>query len=197
MITLYQIDGGLVPPIADARLYEFLSGGAIGIVEGAEVTSLGGTQLSIADGWGVVLGRVFSIESETIAVTTPASGTVGGRLIVQIDIANEETPISLITQAETPLPDLVQEDINASGTVYQLPLATFSVDAVQVTGLTSVTPIATAAFMPVSGGTFTGDVVAASKADNGLAIRNVVVVAAGTDLSTLNVPAGTIILERK
>ena len=123
MITLYQIDGGLVPPIADARLYEFLSGGAIGIVEGSEVTSIGGTQLSIADGWGVVLGRVFSIESETISVTTPASGTVDGRLIVQIDIANEETPISLITQAETPLPDLVQEDINASGTVYKYVVA--------------------------------------------------------------------------
>lgn len=53
------------------------------------------------------------------------------------------------------------------------------------------------AAMPKSGGTFTGDAVAASKMDNGAAIRNIVVVEAGTDLSTLSVPVGTIVMEKK
>ena len=39
-LTLYQINNGIVPPVADARLYELLSSGAAGIVQGVEVTSL-------------------------------------------------------------------------------------------------------------------------------------------------------------
>lgn len=52
--------------------------------------------------------------------------------------------------------------------------------------------------MPKSGGTFTGAAMAAANAEDGAAVlRNIVVVEAGTDLATLSVPAGTIILEKK
>ena len=50
-------------------------------------------------------------------------------------MANTEAPIAFVTQAQDPLPALVQEDINASGTVYQLPIATFTAQPTMVSDL--------------------------------------------------------------
>ena len=50
-------------------------------------------------------------------------------------MANTEAPIAFVTQAADPLPALVQEDINASGTVYQLPIATFTAQPTMVSDL--------------------------------------------------------------
>lgn len=139
-VTLYQSDGTLVPPVADARLYEMLSGGAVGIVQGCEITSLGGNQLQITSGWGVCLGRVFSVEQEVINASTSPSGEVDGRLIIAIDVSSGGTPIAFVTQAETPLPALVQEDINQDGTIYQIPMATYSINELAVSDLKTVYP---------------------------------------------------------
>lgn len=141
-ITLYQIDGGLVPPTADARLYELLSGKSVGIVTGCEITHLGGNQLQITSGWGICLGRVFEIEQETINVSVSTSGEVIGRLILNIDVSNAESPATFISQAQSPLPALVQEDINAEGTIYQMPLATYNVNELALSDLTIVYPYA-------------------------------------------------------
>lgn len=135
MITLYQVDGGLVPPVADARLYEMLSGSAVGIVQGCEITSLGGNQLQITSGWGVCLGRVFQIEQETINATVSTSGEVSGRLFIAIDVSNSEAPIVFQTQAQSPLPPLTQEDINGSGTIYQIELARYTINELQISDL--------------------------------------------------------------
>ena len=62
---------------------------------------------------------------------------------------------------------------------------------------TAAESIANAA-MPKSGGTFTGSAKAmASPTDAEPQLRNVVVVDAGTDISTLSVTAGTIVMVRK
>ena len=54
------------------------------------------------------------------------------------------------------------------------------------------------AAMPKSGGTFTGGVSAAMVTNDGEALlRNIVVIDANTDLPTLSVPAGTIVMVRK
>lgn len=54
------------------------------------------------------------------------------------------------------------------------------------------------AAMPKGGGTFTGNVIAATTTDGATAmLRNIVVVEADTDLATLSVPAGTIIMQKK
>ena len=53
------------------------------------------------------------------------------------------------------------------------------------------------AAMPKSGGAFTGSVTAASTTDAAAQIRNIVVIEPGTDLASLSVPAGTIIMEKK
>lgn len=54
-----------------------------------------------------------------------------------------------------------------------------------------------AAAMPKSGGAFTGNITAATSTSAEAMVRNIVVVEKGTDLSTLSVPAGTIIMVKK
>ena len=52
--------------------------------------------------------------------------------------------------------------------------------------------------MPKAGGTFTGNAMAATTTDETIAmLRNIVVVEANTDFTTLSIPAGTIVMVRK
>lgn len=142
MITVYQNNGTTVTPLADARLYQLLSGSAVGVVLGCEVTSLGANQLRVGAGWILILGRCIEVTEETILATTSTSGAVNGRLLLHLDVSNTETPATWVTQAQTPLPDLVQEDINGSGTIFEMPLATYQVDQLQLTDLQTVSPLA-------------------------------------------------------
>lgn len=142
MITVYQSDGTTVTPLADGKLYEFLSGGSVGVILGCQVTSLGGLQLQIASGWILIKGRMIAIQQETISVTPSTSGTVNGRLLLHLDVSSDDAPGTWVTQAQTPLPELVQEDINGSGTIFEMPLATYQVDQLQVTDLQTVSPLA-------------------------------------------------------
>lgn len=140
MVTLHTVDGGTVNAINDALLYDFVIG-QNGIATGATVTSEGALLLHIDSGWGVIKGRIFSIEAETISATPSTSDTVKGRLILQIDITNTTSPITFVTQAAATLPALQQEDINGNGTIFQLPIATYDVNEVAVSNLQMVAPI--------------------------------------------------------
>lgn len=140
MVTLHTFDGGTVNAINDALLYDFIIG-QNGIATGATVTSASALLLHIDSGWGIIKGRIFSIEDETISVTSSTSGTVKGRLILQIDITNTTNPIAFVTQAAATLPALQQEDINGNGTIFQLPIATYDVNEVAVSNLQMVAPV--------------------------------------------------------
>lgn len=140
MVTLHTIDGGTVNAINDALLYDFVIG-QNGIATGATVTSEGALLLHIDSGWGVIKGRIFSIEAETVSATPSASGTVKGRLILQIDITNTTNPITFVTQAAATLPALQQEDINGNGTIFQLPIAIYDVNEVAVSNLQMIAPV--------------------------------------------------------
>lgn len=139
-IQLYQFDGANVPPLVDARLYEMLSGGTVGIVQGCEITHLGGNQLQITSGWGICKGRVFQIQQQTVNATVSTSGKVRGRLLVDIDVSNREEPCKFETQAQEELPELIQENINLDGTIYQMPLTEYNVDEISISDLTVVAP---------------------------------------------------------
>lgn len=134
MITLLQYNASIVTPTDDAYLYNHIINDS-GIFTGVEVTTQGGNIINVSDGRGIILGRNFVVEAQTINATLPTSGSVPGRLLIQIDMANTEAPIAFVTQAADPLPALVQEDINASGTVYQLPIATFTAQPTMVSDL--------------------------------------------------------------
>ena len=134
MITLLQYNASIVTPTDDAYLYNHIINDS-GIFTAVEVTTQGGNIINVSDGRGIILGRNFVVEAQTINATLPTGASVPGRLIIQIDMANTDAPISFVTQAADPLPALVQEDINASGTVYQLPIATYTAQPTMISDL--------------------------------------------------------------
>lgn len=141
MINVYQVTydsttgNGNVPALADRRLYEHLLLSDVGVVDGINVQA-NGTNLIVSSGWGVIKGAIFQVEQETIQATVPASGSVTGRLLVELNVTN--STIEFVTQAESPLPALVQEDINTNGSIYQMPLATYTISTASISGLTMV-----------------------------------------------------------
>ena len=138
-ITAYQVPydaqtgNGLVTPVVDRRLYEFLLLNTVGVADGVAVTN-SGTNLIVSSGWGVIKGCVFGVTAETISATKPASGSANGRLLIELDATNGT--IQFKTQQGSTLPALTQEDINRSGSVYQMELATYTISATDITGLT-------------------------------------------------------------
>jgi hypothetical protein len=132
--TLKQFQGSLVDPKDDAKVYQFL-GGVSGVVAGCVVTLYATNQLKVSDGWGFACGRVFTIEEEIVVANTAAAK---GRIIVNIDLENVAEPAALTTQSAAVLPALVQEDINADGTVFQLALAQYDIASNTISNLTDV-----------------------------------------------------------
>ena len=134
-ITAYQVayssstGNGLVTPVVDRRLYEFLLLNTVGVADGVAVTN-SGTNLIVSSGWGVIKGCVFGVTAETISATKPASGSANGRLLIELDATNGT--IQFKTQQGSTLPALTQEDINGSGSVYQMELATYTISATEM-----------------------------------------------------------------
>lgn len=137
-ITAYQVEyssstgNGLVTPVADRRLYEFLLTKTVGVAEGLGIEA-SGTGLIVQNGWGVIRGCVFSVTQETVQAQTPASGSSNGRLIIHLDVTTGT--IEFRTQVGT-LPALVQEDINQGGSVYEMPLVTYTITPTTISNLT-------------------------------------------------------------
>ncbi len=132
-VEMKQKAGANVTPKDDALLYDFLIADS-GVVEGCVASAIGGTQMKITSGRGVILGRVFVIEAETIQATLPATTeTQNGRLLVRINGTTQE--IALVTQAAASLPALQKEDINRGGTLYELELATYQISKTVITDL--------------------------------------------------------------
>ncbi len=137
MITLKRFNGALVTPKDDAVLFDHIVDDS-GILEGISVSHLGANRLLVAAGRGIIKGRDFTVEEDTILAQLSPSGTQKGRLLIRLDISNTEAPISLVTQVATSLPALVQEDINRDGTIYELSLATYDVSELLISNLVFV-----------------------------------------------------------
>ena len=139
MITAYQVPysqssgNGLVTPVVDRRLYEFLLMNSVGVADGIQINT-SGTSLIVTTGWGVIKGCVFGVTTETIEASAPASGSTNGRLLIQLDATNGT--IQFMTQQASTLPALTQEDINGTGSIYQMELATYSITPTDISNLT-------------------------------------------------------------
>lgn len=160
MITLKQFTGQNITPTDDAILYELFSSSQAGIIYGCNVTSLGANQLQVSAGRGMILGRSFVVEQETILAELAPSGNMKGRLSIKIDLGNAETPISFETQVGSVLPTPTQEQLNRGGSVYELPLAEYDVNEIQVSNIKNVAIIlrgASSIWSFVKFGTYTGN----------------------------------------
>lgn len=136
-LTLKQFAGSTVQPADDGLLYDFFLKNQSGTIFGLTVTNPSGTNLAVTAGVAMICGRMVRATAETIAATVPASEQAG-RLILQIDLTNASTPAQWITQAASTLPALTQEDLNGSGTLYQLPVATYRISSGGITDLVNV-----------------------------------------------------------
>ena len=125
-IQLVTYANQTVTPTNDAIIYER----AIdqnGIFYGCNVT-VTSNNVNITGGYGIVCGREFVIQSESIAVTLAPSGTLDGRLYVRLDLADADAPIQLLTATGNTLPPLEQDnDVNYTNGTYEMELATFTV----------------------------------------------------------------------
>lgn len=125
-INLVTYANQTVTPTNDAIIYER----AIdqnGIFYGCNVTVTSNT-VNITGGYGIICGREFVINSESLTVTLAPSGTLQGRLYVRLDLADADAPIQLLTVTGNTLPALTQDDdVNYTNGVYEMELATFTV----------------------------------------------------------------------
>lgn len=125
-IQLVTYANQTVTPTNDAIIYE-KAVDQNGIFYGCNVTVTSNT-VNITGGYGLVCGREFVINSESIAVTLAPSGTLEGRLYVRLDLADADAPIQLLTATGNTLPPLVQDDdVNYTNGTYEMELATFTV----------------------------------------------------------------------
>lgn len=125
-IQLVTYANQTVTPTNDAIIYE-KAVDQNGIFYGCNVTVTSNT-VNITGGYGLVCGREFVINSESIAVTLAPSGTLDGRLYVRLDLADADAPIQLLTATGNTLPPLVQDDdVNYTNGVWEMELATFTV----------------------------------------------------------------------
>lgn len=135
-LSLKQWDGGLVTPKDDGLLYHHFEPTS-GIFYGCAMTISGSTAIQITSGKGLICGREFQIEQEIVACSLPETGSSTGMLVLKVDMSvpTSSNPLSFVTYLGSHT--LVQQDINQSGTVYELLLATFSATATQISALTT------------------------------------------------------------
>lgn len=134
MIELKTFDKSRVNPVDDGVLYNALAGES-GILTGCGLTAVGGAQVQIRDGYLILCGRVCKVSQEVLHANLSENGTQEGQLVAAINLSNAENPIKLETRL--PKGELMQGDINAGGTVYELEIATYTADELSVKSITT------------------------------------------------------------
>lgn len=115
-----------------------------GLFYGCEVTLKDENTLHVSTGEGIACGRIFRIMDMDYPVELSASGDLLGRLYVHIDTALDDTPAQLMDVQGSTLPALIQEDdMNQSTGVYEIELATFSINELGISNLEFTAPKAT------------------------------------------------------
>jgi hypothetical protein len=122
-----------VSPAEDARLFRQMFKDD-GLFEDITISSLGSNQVSIPGMYGIMEGRDFTTDPKTLNVELPNSdGT--GYIVVKFDTTTDQV-ISVYSVLAPFTP--TYEDINGSGTVCEMIIATYTANTTQVTGITMV-----------------------------------------------------------
>lgn len=140
-INLVTYAAKTVTPQDDALIYEkaLLESG---MIYGGNVTIKSANVLHVAEGHGALCGRKFTIEETDIAVPLTASGSLLGRLYIHMDLADSGEPISFQVQTANSLTPVVQQsDVNINNGIYEINIATFTVDTSTISNLVNVAPL--------------------------------------------------------
>lgn len=131
--------GQNVSPSDDGRLFD--QAFTDGLFEEATITATGGNTITLSALYGIICGRDFTAEAQTISATLPDSDTATGYVYVEFDTSSED--IITIGTALAPFTP-TYEDINTNGAVVQMVIAQYEASAVAVTSVTPTYMIATA-----------------------------------------------------
>ena len=116
----------------DAHIYEILLNGRTGKTKGCKMT-FGTNDIYISNGYFFCANRLIEIVS-TETVTTPivTTGTTYCRLVFELDLSKLNTNSAFnqgsfkILTSSAGYPEIVQEDLENGGNIYQLPFAKFT-----------------------------------------------------------------------
>lgn len=122
--------GQNVSPSDDGRLFD--QAFSDGLFEDATIAANGGNSIAIGALYGIICGRDFTAEAQTIAATLPESDTATGYVYVEIDTSSDDI-ITIGTALEPFTP--TYEDINTNGAVVQMIIAQYEASAVAVTSV--------------------------------------------------------------
>lgn len=137
-ISLVTASGRTVTPKDDAIIYEVFSPGN-GIIYGGVVSIKDSSTLHITAGHGIVCGRKFTIDDSDIPVSLSGSGSLLGRLYIHLDLADVADPITLLVETGATLtPEVHDSDVNVNNGVYDINIATFTVDTVTIDNLVNI-----------------------------------------------------------
>lgn len=116
----------------DSHIYKLLLNGREGITKGCTIT-YGKDDIYISDGYFFIFNRLTEIPStETVSTPIVSSGTKYCRLVFEIDLSKTNSNSSFeqgyfkILTSDSTYPDIVQEDLEKGGNVYQMPFAKFT-----------------------------------------------------------------------
>lgn len=131
--------GQNVSPSDDGRLFD--QAFTDGLFEEATITATGGNTITLSALYGIICGRDFTAEAQTISATLPDGDTATGYVYVEFDTSSED--IITIGTALAPFTP-TYEDINTNGAVVQMVIAQYEASAVAVTSVTPTYMTATA-----------------------------------------------------
>ncbi len=116
----------------DSHIYKLLLNGREGTTKGCKMT-YSKDDIYISDGYFFISNRLAEVPSmETISTPIVTTGTNYCRLVFEIDLSKTNTNSSFeqgyfkILSSATVYPDIIQEDLENGGNVYQLPFAKFT-----------------------------------------------------------------------
>ena len=83
---------------------------------------------------GVICGRDFTTDIETLTAVLASSGTITGQIYMWIDMEDETYPLSI--KIRNSVGSLSDDDINNGGQYYGLEIAQYTANTSAVTGVT-------------------------------------------------------------
>lgn len=126
--------GQNVSPSDDGRLFDQIF--TDGLFEETTITHLGTNNVALGAMYGIICGRDFTAEAQTVAVELPEddAGTTG-YIYVEIDTSSDD--VITIGTALAPFTP-TYEDLNTNGAVAQMIIAEYVASSVAITSLTPV-----------------------------------------------------------
>lgn len=109
-----------------AHYMNFFLQGGVGITKGCLITN-DGTKVTIGTGYFVAHGRLLNVEVAEVVEATQGFESGYNRIVYEIDLSKENTITDFRQGAIRVLhtEDLVQEDLDAAGLIYQFPVCHF------------------------------------------------------------------------